>query len=108
VSAAPAGHPSQTHAGGGIRVRGKDILTDTHPRGEPSVSNGLALCKLHHAAFDANILGVRPDLVVEIRKDILGESDGLLLVRGLKKYHNRPRVEVPRTPKLRPRPDLLE
>lgn len=28
------------------------ILPDTHPLGEPVTSNGLALCKLHHTAFD--------------------------------------------------------
>lgn len=38
------------------------ILPDTHPRGEPVVPNGLALCKIHHAAYDRYILGVRPDL----------------------------------------------
>jgi hypothetical protein len=32
------------------------ILPDSHPRGEPVVSNGLALCKLHHAAFDGPML----------------------------------------------------
>jgi len=51
-------------------------LPDGHPRGEPIVPNGLALCKLHHAAFDRHILGVRPDLVVEVRLDILREVDG--------------------------------
>jgi putative restriction endonuclease len=60
------------------------ILPDGHPRGEPWVCNGLALCKLHHAAFDNNILGVRPDLVVEVRKDVLEESDGPMLQHGLK------------------------
>jgi hypothetical protein len=35
------------------------ILPDGHPRGEPVVRNGLALCKLHHAAFDRHILGIR-------------------------------------------------
>jgi putative restriction endonuclease len=84
------------------------ILPDVHPRGEPSVSNGLALCKLHHAAFDANILGVRPDLVVEIRKDILEESDGPLLIHGLKECHNRRLAEVPFSPRLRPRREYLE
>jgi putative restriction endonuclease len=31
------------------------------------VPNGLALCKVHHAAFDLNIIGVRPppDLSIE-------------------------------------------
>ena len=33
------------------------ILSDRHERGEPVVPNGLALCKIHHAAFDSNILG---------------------------------------------------
>jgi putative restriction endonuclease len=37
------------------------ILPNGHPKGEAIVSNGLALCKQHHAAFDAHILGVRPD-----------------------------------------------
>lgn len=43
--------------------------------GEPVVPNGMALCKLHHAAFDRNILDVRPDLRVAIRQDVLEEID---------------------------------
>ena len=46
------------------------ILPDKHPLGEPVVPNGLALCKLHHAAFDADILGVRPDLRIERRDQV--------------------------------------
>lgn len=84
------------------------ILPDTHPKGEPWVSNGLSLCKLHHAAFDAQILGIRPDLVVEIRKDILEEPDGPLLIYGLKEWHNRKLMVVPHSPRLKPRSDFLE
>jgi putative restriction endonuclease len=84
------------------------ILPDGHPRGEPWVSNGLSLCKLHHAAFDAQILGIRPDLVVEIRKDILEESDGPLLIHGLKEWHNKKLIVVPHAARLRPRADFLE
>ncbi len=47
------------------------ILPDRHSRGIAAVSNGLALCKIHHAAFDQNILGIRPDFVIEVRSDIL-------------------------------------
>ena len=36
------------------------ITPDSDPRGLPVVTNGLALCKIHHAAFDQNILGIRP------------------------------------------------
>lgn len=84
------------------------ILPDGHPKGEPWVSNGLSLCKLHHAAFDAQILGIRPDLVVEIRKDIMEESDGPLLVYGLKEWHNRKLIVIPHATRLRPRADFLE
>ena len=38
--------------------------------------NGLALCKLHHAAFDTDLLGIRPDLVIEVRDEVLLEQTG--------------------------------
>ena len=37
------------------------ITPDSHPEGDPVVSNGVALCKLHHAAFDRLFFAVRPD-----------------------------------------------
>ena len=84
------------------------ILPDGHPRGEPWVSNGISLCKLHHAAFDAQMLGIRPDLIVEIRKDILQESDGPLLIHGLKEWHKKELLVIPRTERFRPRAEFLE
>jgi putative restriction endonuclease len=84
------------------------ILPDGHPRGEPWVSNGISLCKLHHAAFDAQILGIRPDLIVEIRKDILEESDGPLLIHGLKEWHNKELLVIPRAARFKPRAEFLE
>jgi len=59
------------------------ILPDGDPRGEPIVSNGVALCKLHHAAFDRYILGIRPDLAVDLRLGVLREADGPMLLHGL-------------------------
>ena len=58
------------------------ILPDGHPRGEPFVPNGLALCKLHHAGFDRHVLGVRPDLTVELRPDVLHKPDGPMCARS--------------------------
>lgn len=82
------------------------IIPDTEPEGEPVVPNGLALCKLHHAAFDRQFLGVRPDYVIEVRQDILQESDGPMLQHGLKELHHT-RLWVPRKPALRPDVKLL-
>jgi putative restriction endonuclease len=66
------------------------ILADRHPEGIPAVSNGLALCKIHHAAYDQNILGVRPDFVIEVRPDILEEVDGPMLRHGLQEMQGIP------------------
>ncbi len=83
------------------------IIRDTEPRGDPVVRNGLSLCKLHHAAFDRNLLGVRPDLVVELREDLLREEDGPMLIHGLQGFQGR-KIRVPRSPRKRPDPDRLE
>src|SRR5207249_358465 len=81
------------------------ILPDGHPRGEPVVPNGLALCKLHHAAFDRHVLGVRPDLTVELRPDVLREPDGPMLKCGLQGFQDA-RLLLPRDPALRPDPGV--
>ena len=71
------------------------ILPDAHPRGEPVVTNGVAMCKLHHAAFDRHIVGIRPDLVVEVRHDILEEIDGPMLRHGLQDLQGNKLLVVP-------------
>jgi putative restriction endonuclease len=83
------------------------ILPDGHPQGHPVVPNGVALCKLHHAAFDAHILGIRPDYQIEIRLDVLEETDGPMLKHGLQEFH-RERLWTPHRPVLRPKPEFLE
>jgi len=83
------------------------ILPDGHPQGHPVVPNGVALCKLHHAAFDANILGIRPDYEIEIRLDVLEELDGPMLKHGLQEFHKE-RIRTPRRPLLKPKPEFLE
>jgi putative restriction endonuclease len=83
------------------------ILPDGHPQGEPVVPNGLALCKLHHAAFDLNILGIRPDYNVEVRIDVLAEVDGPMLKHGLQGFHGT-RLWTPRRPSLQPKPEFLD
>jgi putative restriction endonuclease len=60
------------------------IIPDSEPEGSPIINNGLALCKLHHAALDSLILGVTPDYIIKVRDDILSEEDGPVLQYGLK------------------------
>jgi putative restriction endonuclease len=83
------------------------ILPDNHPRGFAIVPNGLSLCRLHHAAFDANVLGVTPDLCIEIRSDVLDEKDGPMLQHGLQGFHGTTVRHLPHARRLHPRRDLL-
>lgn len=69
------------------------ILSDAQG-GEPKVTNGLAMCKIHHAAYDAGIVGIRPDYVVEVRADVLEEVDGPMLKHGLQEIHGW-RLQLP-------------
>ena len=75
--------------------------------GRPIVQNGLALCKIHHAAFDHLMVGVRPDYVVEVREDLLAESDGPMLRHGIQGVHGQSLL-LPRRANLRPDPMALE
>lgn len=65
------------------------ITADVADTGLPVVTNGLTLCKIHHAAYDENILGISPDYVVHINDDVLAEVDGPMLNYGLQKMNQR-------------------
>lgn len=84
------------------------IIADTKPNGLPVVPNGMAMCKIHHAAFDSKILGIRPDLTLHIRQDILDEVDGPMLQHGLKDMHNRDLMKLPKMRAAKPDTERLE
>jgi putative restriction endonuclease len=93
------------------RLRHVDLLDAAHivsdaEGGQPVVTNGLSLCKIHHAAYDRGIVGVRPDYVVEVRPDVLQETDGPMLRHGLQDVHLW-NLEVPKRVTERPDRDLL-
>ena len=70
------------------------IIPDSELKGDPVVSNGMSLCRLHHAAFDRLILGVHPDYVIHVRRDVLEEVDGPMLRHGLQGLEGQ-RILVP-------------
>lgn len=83
------------------------IKPDTHG-GEPVVANGLALCKIHHAAFDVGVLGVRPDdRTIKVRTDILDEVDGPMLKHGIQGLEGK-RLWTPRSAAAQPDRAMLE
>ncbi|MDD5771935.1 MAG: HNH endonuclease [bacterium] len=83
------------------------IIPDNEPEGDPRIDNGIALCKLHHAAFDSFILGITPDYKIEVRKDILIEKDGPMLEHGLVNLNSK-RIILPTNNSFWPNQELLE
>lgn len=47
--------------------------------GHPVVTNGLPMSKVHHAAFDANLIGIDPDLRVHVSEQLKAINDGPIL-----------------------------
>jgi len=83
------------------------ITPDSDETSSTSVTNGLSLCKIHHTAYDINIVGIDADYIVHIRKDILSEIVGPMLEHGIKEM-NMTKLWVPQVPSAKPDPARLE
>lgn len=47
--------------------------------GQPVVPNGVPLSKIHHAAFDAHLIGIDPDYRLHVSDRLLSKQDGPML-----------------------------
>jgi putative restriction endonuclease len=64
------------------------------------------MCKIHHAAYDFSLIGITPECRVEVRRDVLAETDGPTLRHALQELHGSS-LELPRQRAARPDHDLL-
>lgn len=78
------------------------IIADRDELGRAAIPNGLSLCKIHHAAYDQNLLGISPDLQVHINRNLLDEVDGPMLRYGIQAMHG---VSILQPSARRDRPD---
>lgn len=90
----------------------RELIDAAHIRedaagGLPTVTNGIAMCKLHHATFDSLLVGVSPDFQIHVREDLLSEVDGPTLQHSIKQLHGD-LIRLPATRAARPDKDLLE
>ncbi len=93
--------------------RHSDLLDAAHIQedgagGRPVVTNGLTLCKMHHAAYDRQILGISPDYRVRINDEVLHEIDGPMLRHGIQEFHEQKLMVLPERRAERPDRSLLE
>jgi putative restriction endonuclease len=76
------------------------IVGDVEAGSEPVVSNGLALCSIHHRAFDHDLVGVSPDYDVVVSPQLLDDEDGPML--ELLKTFDGNAIYVPRRAEWKP------
>ncbi len=82
------------------------IIPDTDPElGQPVISNGLLLSKIHHAAFDGHLIGIDPDYGLHVSKRLLDQNDGPTL-EALKKLDGN-KLRLPKLEKHHPDKNLL-
>jgi len=82
------------------------IIADANERyGHPVVPNGIPLSKVHHAAFDAHLIGIDPDFRIHVSGRLLRRRDGPMLdaLKGL----DGTTLHLPSRQKDQPDPDRL-
>lgn len=82
------------------------IVPDSHERGEAGVNNGICLSRIHHRAFDANLIGVNPDYQIQISDQLMDIEDGPILESGLKALRGK-EIILPKEKKNWPSQELL-
>lgn len=77
------------------------------PGGERDVRNGLALCTIHHRAYDKKLIGIDGERRLYVRPDVQSIQDGPVLAASLQSLGGTRLSNVPRG-KFAPDPDRLE
>jgi putative restriction endonuclease len=83
------------------------IDRDADPLGEPLVTNGISLCRIHHGAFDVKYVSVEPSTYrIRVQRTLLEEEDGPMLRHGLQELEGL-KLRLPRRVADRPDPERL-
>jgi putative restriction endonuclease len=83
------------------------IVPDNNDQlGQPDVRNGICMSKIHHAAYDAGLIGIDADLRIHVSDRLLALHDGPMLEQGLKALAGRD-VRPPRDVRAAPDRDRL-
>lgn len=73
--------------------------------GQPMVANGLPLSKIHHAAFDAHLIGIDADSTIHVSEKLLNLHDGPTL-EALRQFDHK-KLIVPKREQDKPDRDRL-
>ncbi|HEY3968983.1 MAG TPA: HNH endonuclease [Planctomycetaceae bacterium] len=85
------------------------IVPVAYPQSTDEVTNGIALCRLHHGAYDNGLLGIRSDYSIITNPDAENRLTQLSLQTGFDDFKSRlpARIIVPPEIEIRPDPQKL-
>jgi putative restriction endonuclease len=85
------------------------IVPVLHPQSTDDVTNGIALCRLHHAAYDNGLLGIQSNYALTLNPIAVDRINRAHLNNGLEVFRdNLPeRIELPSVNEVRPSPQNL-
>jgi putative restriction endonuclease len=89
-----------------------ELLEAAHIRpdsqgGSTKISNGMSLCKIHHGAYDADIIGISPDYTIHVRDSVLATFDGPTLQHSIKEMDGEALRQIPKETTSKPDRELL-
>jgi len=85
------------------------IIPVSHPLGTDEVTNGVALCRLHHGAYDNGLLGIQSTYRIILNPDAINRLERADLNAGLAVFRKALPAQItpPRVPEVRPDPNHL-
>ncbi len=86
------------------------IVPVSHVESTDEVTNGLAMCRLHHGAYDNALLGVRSDYSVVINPEMRNRLAEISLDTAIESFESGlpDRIRVPASIEVRPSPEKLQ
>lgn len=89
-----------------ILLEAAHIIPDSQVGEIQMVSNGISLSRLHHRAYDSNLIGIDSEYRIHISQELSVENGGPLLEQGIQNYSGT-KITVPLQHNLKPNRDYL-
>ena len=85
-------------------IEAAHVVPHAHSQGLDVITNGIALCSLHHRSFDTSLLYVAPNYEIRVNSNRVNYLRKLNLAAGLRNYTRslQPNLTVPSNANLRP------
>lgn len=83
------------------------IVADSRAHSTTDINNGLSMCRIHHTAYDRNLIGISPDYKVHIGDEIRSSNNEGPIMRYAMQDLNLTKLTLPKNSKHKPSRDGL-